>query len=205
MRAAVWGATGSIQKATRIASTVGLWFAYMFIIGGIIIAFGFSNLVGGLWLAFIGWFLRDAARSSHQAMVFEQAMKGVHVRQVMSADVATVPGHIPLSEFFEQYIMRTGRRCFIVMWDDRLMGLVTAHEIKSVPRDQWMNTPVQQVMKPFETMKWVEPDTELLRALEMMQREDVNQVPVVSEGKLEGLVRREDVLRFINTRAEFDY
>ena len=205
LRAILWGVTGSIQKATRISSLVGQGFAYLFIVGGIILAFSFNNFVGGLWLAFIGWFLRDAARSSQQAMMFERALKGVRVRQVMSADVLTVPGHIPLSEFFEEYLMRTGRRCFIVMRDDRLIGLLTAHEIKTVAQDQWQNTSVQQVMKPLETMKWVGPDTELFRVLEVMQREDVNQLPVVSDGRLEGLVRREDVLRFINTRAEFDY
>ncbi|MCI0489548.1 MAG: site-2 protease family protein [Blastocatellia bacterium] len=205
LRAILWGATGSIQKATRIASLVGEGFAYLFIIGGIILAFRYNNLIGGLWLAFIGWFLRDAARSSQQAMIFERALKGVSVRQVMSSDVPNVPGHIPLTEFFEEYLMQTGRRCFIVMRDDRLTGLITAHEIKAVPRDQWAVTSIQQVMKPFETMKTVGPDTELLRVLEIMQREDLNQLPVVSDERLEGLVRREDVLRFINTRAEFDY
>jgi Zn-dependent protease/predicted transcriptional regulator len=204
LRAAVWAWTGSIQKATKIASAVGQLFAYLFILLGIYWAFGRGQVVSGLWIAFIGWFLLDAAKSSQQAMVFERAMKGVRVRDVMRGDAPTVPAHIPLTDFFEDYLMRTGRRCFIVTRDDRLLGLLTPHEIKAIPRDQWAVTSVQQVMRPFETMKWVEPDAELRRVLEVMQQDDVNQVPVVSDGHLKGLVRREDILRFISTRAEFD-
>jgi Zn-dependent protease/predicted transcriptional regulator len=205
LRAAVWAITGSAQKATSIAATIGQLFAYLFILTGIFWAFGKNDFFNGLWIAFIGWFLLDAAKSSLQAMVFERAMKGVRVRDVMRADVPTVPGHIPLSDFFEDYLMRLGRRCFIVTRDDQLIGLLTPHEIKSIPRDQWPATSVQQVMKPFQSMKWVEPNAELRRVLEIMQQDDVNQVPVVSDGHLEGLVRREDLLRFIATRAEFDY
>jgi CBS domain-containing protein len=205
LRAIVWWITGSASKATRVAATIGQGFAYLFIIGGIILAFRYDNFIGGLWIAFIGWFLLDAARSSEQAMVFERAMKGVRVRDVMMSDAPTAPAYLSVADFLDDYLMKTGRRCFIVTRDDRMIGLVTAHEIKSVPRDEWKNTSIQQVMRPLESLKWVEPDAGIRQALEVMQRDDVNQVPVISGGRIEGLVRREDILRFISTRAEFDY
>jgi Zn-dependent protease/predicted transcriptional regulator len=211
LRSIIWAVTGSVQKATQIAARAGQGFAYLLIIGGIIIAFaghlliGRNDVAGGLWLAFIGWFLLDAARSSEQALVFERAMRGALARDVMSADVPTVPASTLLADFFDNYLMRTGRRCFLVTQDGRLLGLITTHEIKAVPRDHWPLVTVEQAMKPLEAMRWVDPSTNLQHVLEIMERDDVNQVPVVSSGNLQGLIRREDLLRFISTRAEFGY
>ncbi|HSE97909.1 MAG TPA: site-2 protease family protein [Blastocatellia bacterium] len=204
LRAAVWGWTGSLQNATRIASLVGQGFAYLFIIVGILLALR-ENVVGGLWMAFIGWFLLDAARSSQQAMVFERAMKGARAIDVMSSDVPAVTADLTLSEFVDEHVIRTGRRCFIVLRDGHMLGIVTPHEVKSVSREQWPFLTVEQVMKPFDSMSWVEPNTDLHKVLELMDSDDVNQVPVVARGHLEGIIRREHLLRFIKTRVEFDY
>ncbi|HET9533686.1 MAG TPA: site-2 protease family protein, partial [Blastocatellia bacterium] len=189
LRAAVWGVTGSLHKATRIAASVGQGFAYIFIIGGILLAIE-GNVVNGLWLAFIGWFLLDAARSSQQAMVFERAMKGARARDVMSADVPTVPAEMNLAEFVDERLMRTGRRCFVVLRGGHMIGILTTHEIKAVDREQWPRLTVEQVMRPYETMKWVGPNTDLHKVLELMDTDDVNQVPVVTDGNLEGIIRR---------------
>ena len=205
LRALIWWATGSRHKATRVAAAIGKGFAYLLIVLGIFLIFVGRQVLSGIWTSFIGWFLLDAARSSEQAAVFEQAMKGARARDVMSADVPTVPAEISLSDFFDDYLMRSGRRCFIVTSEGRLLGLLTTNELKAVPREQWATVTVGQAMRPFETMRWVEPNADLRKVLEIMENEDLNQVPVVSEGRLEGLIRRENILRFIKTRAEFNY
>ena len=205
LRALIWWATGSRHKATRVASAIGQGFAYLLIVFGIILIFVGKEFLSGIWMSFIGWFLLDAARSSDQAAVFERAMKGARARDVMSADAPTVPAEISLSNFLDDYLMRSGRRCFIVTGEGRLLGLMTPHELKALPREQWAGVTVGQAMRPFETMRWVEPNADLRQVLEVMENEDLNQVPVVSEGRLEGLIRRENILRFIKTRAEFNY
>jgi Zn-dependent protease/predicted transcriptional regulator len=204
LRAAVWAITGSLSKATRIAASVGQGFAYVFIMGGILLALR-GNLVNGLWLAFIGWFLLDAARSSQQAMVFERAMKGARARDVMNADVPTIPAETTLSEFVDDHLLRTGRRCFVVMRDSQMLGIVTTHEVKAIDKELWPEVTVERVMRPFETMSWVGPNTDLKKVLELMDSDDINQVPVLDEGHLEGIIRREHLIRFIKTRVEFDY
>lgn len=204
LRAILWAATRSPARATRIACRLGQGFAYALIAGGILLAF--SGQGSGLWLALVGWFLLEAARSSGRAFIFERAMRDATARDVMTADVPTVPPTIPLTEFFDDHLIRTGRRSFIVVGPSRqLIGLMTPHELKAIPRHLWATTSVEQAMKPFSQMKWVGPDTELAQVLEIMDRHDVNQVPVVQDGYLEGLVRREDLIRFIKTRAEFDH
>jgi Zn-dependent protease/CBS domain-containing protein len=210
LRSIVWAVTGNMQKATRIAARVGQGFGYLIIITGVLIAFtpifgGKGDLFSGLWIAFIGWFLLDAARSSEQAMVFERAIRGARARDIMSSAVALVPADITLAQFFDEYLMRAGRRCCIVSEDGKLLGLMTTHELRETPRDQWASTTVHQAMKPFDTMKWVDPNADLGHVLQVMQGDDVNQVPVVEGGRLEGLIKREDLLRFVQTRAEFNY
>jgi len=210
LRSIVWAITGNVQKATKIAARVGQGFAYLIIIYGILTAFapirgGKGDLVSGLWIAFIGWFLLDAARSSEQAMVFERAIRGARARDIMNSSVALVPADISLAQFFDEYLMRAGKRCCIVSEDGKLLGLMTTHELRETPRDQWGSTIVRQAMRPFDTMKWVEPNADLTKVLEVMQGEDVNQIPVVEGGRLEGLIKREDILRFVRTRAEFNY
>lgn len=205
LRAAIWAVTGSVSKATNIASAIGQGFGYLMIALGVVLAFsGRGSLFSGLWLAFIGFFLFDAARSSRQAATFERAISGATAQDVMSAGCPVIPAHISLNEFFDDYLMRTGNRCFIVASDGRMLGLLTPHDLKSVARDHWGAIPVERAMTPFESMHSVAPNTDLHKVIEVMENDSVSQVPVVSDGHLEGLVRREDVLRFIRTRSEFD-
>lgn len=204
LRAAIWALSGSIQVGTRVAAVMGQVIGYLLILGGIAIAFVAGNILGGLWLAVIGWFLISAARASRSPAVLDDAVKGALARDVMSMNVAFVPAGISLQEFFEEYLLRTGRRCFIVKDDGRLLGLITADDLKHVDRTQWPALTVGRVMQSFDTMRWVAPTADLSKVLELMERDDVGEVPVVSDGHLEGLIRREDLIRFVRTRAEFE-
>ncbi|MGH9761721.1 MAG: site-2 protease family protein, partial [Blastocatellia bacterium] len=205
LRAAIWAVTDNVNKATRIAARIGQFFGYGMIVFGIGFALLTGSLLGGLWVAFIGFFLLEAARRSRDAAVFEHVITGVHASDLMNAGAPLVPSNITLSEFFDDYLMRTGNRCFIISEDGRLLGLLTPQDLKDVPREHWSAIPVIRAMKPFEATRWVEPNTDLNKVIEVMEQDNVGQVPVVSDGHLEGLVRREDVMRFIQTRAEFDY
>jgi len=98
--------------------------------------------------------------------------------------------------------LRTGRRWFIVVQNNNLVGLITPHEVKSVDRDRWAQTSVQSVMRPLAQLRTVAPETSAVEALELMSREDINQVPVIANGHLEGIFSRGEVLRFLQTRIE---
>ena len=204
LRAAVWFLSGSAQTGTRIAATLGQIIGYGLIVLGLTSAFVFRNyLLNGLWVAVIGWFLVSAARASRRPVLFEEAVKGVQARDVMRSDAAFVPAGISLQEFFDDHLIRTGRRSFIVSDEGMLLGLITADELKYIDRSRWPALTVGQAMKPFDTMRWVAPNAELERVLDLMERDGVSQVPVVSDGHLEGLIGRDDLLRFAQTRSEF--
>ena len=201
LRAVIWWITRNTDRSTRLAAQVGQAVAFIFIVLGLFRFFVGANF-GGLWLAFIGWFLLDASRSSYIQVELMAGLRGRRVADVMERDCPTVEGYLSLQDFIDEYLLRSGRRCFIVMQNNSLAGLITPNEVKKIPRDQWSQTSVQSVMRPLRELRIVAPDTPAVQALEMMSRDDINQLPVVSDGRLQGIFSRGQVLRFLQTHAE---
>lgn len=202
LRAVVWHATGDEARATRIATATGQAMAVGFIILGVISFFQGTGL-GGLWLAFIGWFLLGAARASAAQLEVSESLRGVRVSDVMSRDCPIVDGRSNLATFAEE-VLRTGNRCFLILENGKVTGLVTPHEVKAVERSQWPYKTVFEVMKPLDQLRTVTPDTPASEALETIGRQNVNQLPVVSDARLEGIVSRDRIVRYLVTRAELN-
>ena len=190
-----------MERATRIASTVGQVFAFLFILVGLW-QFFHGQGFGGLWIAFIGWFLLDAARSSRVQMEITNALSGVKVRDVMERDCAVIDATTNLQTLVEEHLLRTGRRCFIVQRDGQLVGLITPTDVSRIERRMWPLTTAEQAMRPREHLQVVSPDAPVLQALETMARENINQLPVASNGHLEGVVSRAHLLEILHSRAE---
>jgi CBS domain-containing protein len=124
------------------------------------------------------------------------------VSDIMDRDCATVDGQMSVQEFVEEHLLRTGNRCFIVMQNTRIAGMVTPSEVKRIPREDWSNTSLQGVMRPMNGVRTVTPDTPAIEAMEMMSRDDLNQLPVISDGHVAGVFSRAHVLRFLQLHAE---
>ena len=216
-RAVAWGITGNYSKATRLAGLSGKLVAYAIIILGAWIAlakkitlgpFGTieGDFVTGLWTAFIGWFILNAAQESVAQIEVRETLMGLRAQDVMSQDVPTFPGGNTLEEYAAE-VLRTGRRFHLVLTDDRLTGIMNVHALNAVPREEWAGTSVQAVMTPRENILLARPDEPLLGLLERLLASEVNQMPVVnetSEGNMHiiGMVTRDSILRVIQTRSE---
>jgi Zn-dependent protease/predicted transcriptional regulator len=200
LRSIVWGMTGNFSRATKIASRAGQFFAYGFILLGIWQAFTESPL-SGLWLAFIGWFLRTAAGETYAQVAVRDQLNGLRVSDVMSTDLAVIPRSVTLEDYLQE-VLRTGRRCHLVTGDNDCVGLITVHALNSVAREDWAGTSVQAVMLPRPKIHCAAPDEPLLRILERMNAEDISQMPVVSSDSIVGMVTRDSVLKFLQTRLE---
>jgi len=201
LRAIVWWVIGDGTRATRIAARTGQTFAFLFIIVGLIRFFKGAGF-GGLWLTFIGWFLLDAARSSYLQVETVERLKGVRVGDVMSREWPIIDSNLTLQEFVNDHLLRSGRRYFVVEEDSAPAGLITPHEVKDVERERWAQTNVRDVMVPLDRLHSVKPATPVADALERMGREDVNQLFVLSNGQLHGIISRGNILRLLQTRAE---
>ena len=208
LRAIVWWAKRDYTIATRIASRSGQALAYMMIILGLWGVFGSGPLaqllggwVGGLWLAFIGWFLLSAAQESYLHVAIRNTLAGLRAGDIMSPDVPTVPRDISIDDYIHE-VLRTGRRCHVVTGNGMAVGLVTLHRVQMFPRDEWNNTSIQAAMVPQNSIHWVSPSEPVMGVLERMQTEDVNQMPVLEEGRIIGMIARDAILRVIQTRLQ---
>jgi Zn-dependent protease len=200
-RALLWGATGNYHLSTRVAAFTGQGIAFLLIASGIIIAIR-GDLVQGIWLAFIGWFLETAASASYRQLRLMEALRGFTARDLMGGDYPTAPANITLTQLVDSYILPTGRRLFVISRADQALGIVTLKAVKEVPRERWPVTTVDTVMVPLERAIAVSPEEDAHRVLEIMDESDVNQLLVIEGNRLIGLIGRDSIIRFIRTRAE---
>lgn len=203
LRAIIWWITGDATRSTRIASVVGQFVAFGFIMLGVWQFFSGAGF-GGLWLAFIGWFLLEAARASGAQVEITERLRGVNVGDVMTRQFPVVDTNTNLETFVQEHLLPTAHRCFVVEEQGRPAGIITPHEVKAVERNRWPYTTIGDVMRSLEGLQTVGPDRPVAEALEVMGREDVNQIPVVQQGRLTGIISRSHILRVLQTRAELD-
>jgi Zn-dependent protease len=201
LRGLIWWITGNAKRATTIAARVGQVIAFLMIIYGVT-QFFLGSGFNGLWLAFIGWFLLSASRESYAQMVVVENLRGLHVADVMSRDYLSVDAYTNLQTFAEEHLMRTGRRFFVVSLNGQPEGIITPNEITAVPRPRWPYTTVADVMRPLDQVRSVGPNTPIINVLELMASQDLNQLPVMVNGALAGVISRAHLLQVIQMRAQ---
>lgn len=200
-RSILWAFTGDYRRASYVATWSGRIVGYGFIFGGVFVAMT-GSLISGIWIALIGWFLENAASESYRQIALRDALTGVSVRQIMISEAPAVSPGSTLKEVVYGYVLGMGRRCFLVVSDGQLLGLITLQEIKQIPQEAWDTTSVDRVMVPSERLRVVKPDESAVVALQIMDEQDVAQLPVVEDGRVVGLVGRDAILRLLRARAE---
>jgi Zn-dependent protease/CBS domain-containing protein len=199
LRAIVWGITKSYGRATRVAAGVGSFVAYAFIFFGVTLLFR-GQLANGIILAFMGWFILSSAQMSVQQLDVQQGLAGVAVAQVMSRAFATVDGTTNLARAMRDVFLGYNTRTAAVMHGERFVGFVTLTDVMRVPQERWEWTTVADVMVPTQRLVTVQPDAPVLTAVHLMQEGEYNQLPVLVEGRMVGLITRNDILRFLQLR-----
>jgi Zn-dependent protease/CBS domain-containing protein len=199
-RAIVWWITKKPEKSTRIAAKTGEVVAFLFILYGLFQFFMHANF-DGLWLAFIGWFLLEASRSSYAQVGIVSGLRDHRVADIMESNCTQVEGYLSLRDFVDHYLLHSGSRCFVVAQNNHVAGIVTPDEVRKVSRENWDQTSVQSVMRPLGDLRTVPPDMPALKAVELMNRENLNQLAVVSEGNLQGIFSRGQILRFLQLHS----
>lgn len=196
LRAVLWGATGSLRQATNIAGMIGRVIGFGFLGVGVFQALT-GNVSNGLWTAFIGMFLQRAAAAELQSQKLRDLLSGRTVAQVMSDSFITLPSMITIQQIVNSLVLQRGIRTFAVTDDDKVRGLLTVSDIEKVPGPQRMQVTAGQAMQPLDGIRHVSPDTELWTALQRMEIDGLPQLPVMQDGRLLGLLRREDVFGFL--------
>lgn len=193
LRSIAWKRTGSFRRATRVASSVGEFFGYGMIIAGFFVLLA-GGVLDGLWLAFIGWFLLGAARGEASNLQLEGVLKRLTARDVMQADFPSVTPGTPVAEIVNDYMVGKGERAVMVANDGAVLGVITVSDVRRVPREAWGQVPAQRIMTPRGNVITVNANQPAVEVLVLLGEKGLNQVPVLEEGRMIGLVTRRELL-----------
>ncbi len=196
-RSILWGKSGDLRAATRTASLVGRLIAYIFIFIGIFLFFS-GNWLNGVWLVIIGWFLDNAASGSYRQARLNDLLKGHKVSEAMLGDCVSVTPGVTADHIINEYALTKGQQWFPVMEGEKLEGIVSFDSLRGVAKEARRDKTAAQIMTPLEQIKTVEPSDELSKVLSIMSEGSTDQVPVVQNGRMVGLVNRERLLFFID-------
>jgi Zn-dependent protease/CBS domain-containing protein len=208
LRSLLWGATGDLERATRWASAVGRGLAMLLMFAGILMLFGWSfPLLGrgfgqGLWLLLIGWFLNSAALHSYQAVVVRGLFEGLPVSRLMRTQFggATVSTNASLEQLADNFLNAPSERCLPVVEAGHFVGLVCLTDLGKVARSEWAQRRVGEIMTPFQELEVTTPAEDVVDAMGKLVRDDVDQLPVVDQGRVRGFLRRADIMRWLELR-----
>ncbi len=200
LMAIIWGITHKKPAAVIAAATVGSIFAYLFIFAGVALLFR-GSIMNGLWTAFIGWFILNASGGEARRERIKSELAGHTVMEAMNRAYVTITPDTPLQALVDEHILGGGRRSLLVKQGDTVVGLATMHVLQTVPKEEWPWTTVSQVMIPTQKMKLISPQTGIWEAMEALDKNGVNQLPVMADGQIQGILSREDVIGFLRRMA----
>ena len=200
LRSIVWALTGSLPKATNLASFIGQGFGLLLILAGAIEVFG-GSYWEGLWIALIGWFLHGSAGASRREVSLSADAIGVLVKEVMDADPVTIAPDRSISDAVYGYFLGRGSHALLVCEGDRLLGIISLTDIRRIPQIRW--SAVRVVEEMTQTPLWyVGPNDDLQNAMTLLGEHSVHQVPVLEAGRLVGLLSRAHIIRYFHSRRE---
>jgi CBS domain-containing protein len=159
-----------------------------------------SNPVGGIWMFIIGMFLRNASASSYEQLVLQTTLDGITAGEIASRDFIPIPPDMRVDHLVSEMMLVGRGRCYPIVAGEELLGLITLTDAQKLDRSKWPATSVYSVMTPFEKLRTVPPDEEAAAVLGLMSETDVNQVPVVIDNRIIGIISRADILRKIQVR-----
>jgi Zn-dependent protease/predicted transcriptional regulator len=196
LRSAIWKATGSLRRATQIASGAGQAVGWLLVVGGVAWLLA-GNLAGGIWFAFIGWFLVQAARASYQELQLRHMLGGVEAEDVMAGNLLRIPPDLSLQDAVDDYFMRYDHGAFPVDEQGRTIGLLTLRGVRRLPREQWSARRVRDHMVPLGDQVVVTPDARMDGVLAKLQDSEAGRVLVVQDGEVVGIITPTDLTRWL--------
>jgi Zn-dependent protease/predicted transcriptional regulator len=196
LRSAIWNATGSLSRATRIASVSGQAVGWLLVAGGVAFLLA-GDLAGGIWFAFIGWFLVQAARSSYQELQLRNLLRGVEAEDVMAGSLLRIPPDLTLQQAVDGYFMRYDHSAFPVDEHGRTIGLLTLRGVRRVPSQEWSTRRVREHMVPLDDQVLVAPHARMDDVLGKLEDGEANRVLVVQDGEVVGIITPSDLTRWL--------
>jgi len=199
LHSALWRYKGDFVWATRVAANIGRGFGYLLIAAGIAM-FIFQGSFSGAWLAFLGWFLLNAATAEARYVLTQQALNGVRVRDVMTREPVVVGPDVTLSEFMDNIMFSKRHTTYPVVADGRPVGLLPFRCVANVPRNEWDTRRVRDCQLGLDEVPVLREDEEAVDALAELSTSRGGHGLVVSNSHLAGIVSTSDLARALEAR-----
>jgi Zn-dependent protease/predicted transcriptional regulator len=199
LHSALWQWRGDFVWATRVAANFGRGFGYLLIAGGIAM-FVFESSFSGAWLAFLGWFLLNAATAEARYLLTQQALSGLRVRDVMTSDPVVVSPDITLAEFMDTIAFSQRHTTYPVVENGKAVGLLPFRCVANVPRVEWEVRRVRDCLIPLDDVPVLREGEEAVDALAELSQSDGGHGLVVSNGGLAGIISTSDLARALEAR-----
>jgi Zn-dependent protease/CBS domain-containing protein len=199
LHSALWRLRGDFVWATRVAANVGRAFGYVLIAGGIAM-FIFQSSFSGAWLAFLGWFLLNAATAEARYLLTQQALSGVRVRDVMTPNPVVVSADTTLGDFMDNVMLSQRHTTYPVVDDGRPVGLLPFRCVANVPRGEWDRRRVRDCLIALDEVPVLREDEEAVDALAELSQSAGGHALVVANGGLAGIVSTSDLARALEAR-----
>jgi Zn-dependent protease len=200
LRAIIWKVSKNPHKATQWVANIGRGIAYLMIAAGIVIMFT-GNVINGLWLAFIGWFISNAATGNSRRVSVQQELQKYTVAELMKINYVKIPASISIEEMYNEYIRQNRKSYLVITSGSETLGLVNMHLLRKLDKQQWSIKTASEVMTPLNRLRSLPPEADLIAAVRLFQEEKIDLLPVVREGEIIGLIGYEDLVNFLNKKA----
>lgn len=202
-RAVLWKMTGSMRRATRIATMGGRWIGYALMGLGALSALR-GAVVGGLWLVLIGWFLRNAAVSTEREQIANELLEGVRADQIMTETPVAVSAELSLERFFEEIVRPSRFTVFPVVSEETVVGVVSVKSLEKLPRDRWPAAQVREVMTPLSAEEIVQAEDPMPAVLDRIRASASHQALVMDRGRIAGIITPREIATWLEHARQLE-
>ncbi len=208
VRSLIWAVSDDLRSSTRLASLLGQGIGWAMIFGGMAMLLGVSipffgsGAFNGVWLIFIGWFLNNAASAGYKHVIMQDMLADVPVRNVMQTQIPVISSDVSVNELMNRQLTQPEEQTMLVSEGQDVVGMVAMNDVEKSSKEIGKSVAVSDIMTPVSDLEYVTPDQDVAEAFDHLQRLDLRQIPVVLNHRIVGLLRRKDIIRWLQFHSE---
>lgn len=198
LRSLIWGVSGNLFRATRLATVIGRGLGYSLIIIGALAFTGFFSFIdqwSGIWFALLGLFLETSARQAWLQAKAIDVLGRYTAEDVMSESLPTTDMQVALAYLANRVDSRY--IYFVEDQDDHVVGVVTQKEVDALPEEERKRATAGETMVSTQDVPVAALREDGATMLQRMEADSIWHLPVVSEGQVVGVVSKESLLRLL--------
>lgn len=201
LRSTLWYFKRDFLWSTRLASSIGRAFGLLFIVYGVYRIIALEDFTGA-WLAFIGWFLAQAAGAEGQGAKARSALQDLRVRDLMVRNPVTARPDTTVGEFLSTALTGTRYTAYPVAQHGVALGLLPLDRVAAVPRWEWDLRTVGDLMLLRDEVPVLSEDDELNQAANVLGASELQRALVTDGDRLVGLLSATDLVRIMRMREQ---